>query len=497
MSENGEFVQWACPILVSMVLEDKICYRALQTRDARFDGRFFTAVKSTGIFCRPICPARTPLLRNCTFYPSAAAAAEAGFRPCLRCRPEVAPDLPAWAGTSATVSRALRLIAEGALDEDSVTRLADRLGVGDRHLRRLFLDQVGATPVAVAQTRRILFAKKLLTETALPITDVAFAAGFASLRRFNDAMHTTYGQPPRQLRKTTAEAPDGPLTLKLAYRPPYDWTAMINFLKPRAIPGVERVAEDCYQRSVRAGRFRGVIEVRPLLAANCLEVRMTLDGVQCAREVVDRTRRLFDMDADANEIGGFLGGDPLLGDLVQRHPGLRVPGAWSEFELAVRAILGQQISVAAATTLAGRIAERWGEPLGHSDLRLFPEASVLAGADLGSIGLTRKRAESLRGLARAAADGLFESSPLPAERLCELEGIGEWTAQYIAMRAFGDPDAFPASDLVLRRAAGNLTEKELAARAEAWRPWRAYAALYLWSGSQSLKMNGGTDGTAV
>jgi AraC family transcriptional regulator of adaptative response / DNA-3-methyladenine glycosylase II len=478
------------------MLDTESCYRALQTRDARFDGRFFTGVTSTGIFCRPVCPARTPHLRNCTFYPSAAAAAEAGFRPCLRCGPEVAPGLPTWSGTSATVGRAMRLIAEGALDESSVAVLAERLGLGERHLRRLFLEHVGATPVAVAQTRRVLFAKKLLTETGLPVTDVAFASGFASLRRFNDAMQATYGRPPRELRKATFEAAAGPLTLKLAYRPPYDWDALVGFLKMRAIPGVEIVTDGSYCRTVRAGKFRGTIEVRPQTAKNCLEVRMALDGVPCVREVVDRTRRMFDLDADTSEIGSFLGSDPLLRQAVKKHPGLRVPGAWSEFEVAVRAILGQQISVAAATTLAGRIVERWGEPLAQSSLRLFPEPAILAEADLRTIGVTGARAESLRSLARAAASGALDSDST-IERLCALDGIGDWTAQYIAMRGFGDPDAFPSSDLGLRRAAGGIPAKELVGRAEAWRPWRAYAAVYLWSIYQEADSQGGKNGTAL
>jgi AraC family transcriptional regulator of adaptative response / DNA-3-methyladenine glycosylase II len=464
-----------------MQLDGNICYRAIQTRDARFDGQFFTAVKSTGIYCRPICPAPTPQRRNCTFYPSAAAAHEAGFRPCLRCRPEVAPEVPAWSGTSATVTRAMRLISEGLLDKADVAGLAERLGIGDRHLRRLFLEHVGATPVAVAQTRRILFAKKLLTETKLPIVDVAFASGFSSLRRFNSAMLSVYDRPPRELRRNTIDEVRGPLTLKLAYRPPFHWDALIEFLRARAIPGVEVVTRESYRRSVRTG----VIEVRHSPEENCLLASIALSNLDGLRILVERVRRLFDLHSNTDEIAACLRRDPLLSGLVDRYPGLRLPGAWNPFELAVRAILGQQISVAAATTLAGRIVERWGEPLPDSDLKIFPSPHTLASADLASIGLPRQRAEALGRLAKEVATGALDLDSRPAvEHLCELQGVGEWTAQYICMRAFGEPDAFPASDLGLRRAAGNIPAAELLRRAENWRPWRAYAAIHLWTGLQ-------------
>ncbi len=479
------------------MLDADACYRAIQARDARFDGHFFTGVRSTGVYCRPVCPATTPHRRNCAFYASAAGAQEAGYRPCLRCRPEVAPDLPAWSGTSATVTRAMRMIADGALDGGSVSTLADRLGIGDRHLRRLFLEHAGATPIAVAQTRRVLFAKKLLSETRLPVLDVASAAGFSSLRRFNDAVQSVYHRPPRDLRKSTGESSAGPLTLKLAYRPPYRWDALISFLKARAIPGVESITDDCYRRSVRLGRLTGTIEVRPLPGENYLSVRIAAGAVEGLREVVERVRRLFDLHAGAAEIAAHLREDPLLRPAVETQPGFRLPGAFDAFELSVRAILGQQISVAAATTLAGRIVERWGEPISGSDLRVFPEPARLIGADLASIGLPRKRAEALSKLAAAVAEDrlFFESYSSLDElvtRLCNLDGVGPWTAHYIAMRACGEPDAFPASDLVLRRAAGNLSEAGLIARAERWRPWRAYAAMYLWNAA-----GGNRNGTSL
>jgi AraC family transcriptional regulator of adaptative response / DNA-3-methyladenine glycosylase II len=465
----------------------EVCFRAMATRDARFDGQFFAGVVTTGIYCRPICPVRPPKRENMRFYPSSAAAQEAGFRPCLRCRPEVSPGLPAWIGTSATVTRALRLIEDGALDAEqhgSVERLADTLGVGERHLRRLFLEHVGATPIAVALNRRILFAKKLLTETALPIADVAFASGFGSVRRFNDAISNVYSRPPRELRRKTAvETTEGPITLRLGYRTPYDWDALVRFLSFRAIPGVESVTSDGrYERNFRAGQTRGQVSVRNLPELNCVEARIDLDGLDGGfgdlRLIVERLRRLFDLRANAIEIARHLDSDPTL----RYQPGTRVPGCWDAFELCVRAILGQQITVAGATTLAGRIVRQYGQP--YRTGYLFPEPQVLADATFEGIGLTSKRIETLQGIARAFANDeidLTRGLHSIEERLCTLPGIGPWTAHYVAMRAANEPDAFPSSDLALRKAAGHLTQKDLEVRAEAWRPWRAYAALHLWN----------------
>jgi AraC family transcriptional regulator of adaptative response / DNA-3-methyladenine glycosylase II len=318
-------------------------------------------------------------------------------------------------------------------------------------------------------------------ETKLPIVDVAFASGFSSLRRFNSAMQAVYNRAPRDLRKSTIEDVRGPLTLKLAYRPPFHWDALIGFLSARAIPGVEVVTRESYRRSVRTG----IIEVRRSPEENCLLVSIALTHLNDLRSLVERVRRLFDLHSNTHEIAACLGSDPLLSGIVRRYPGLRLPGAFDAFELAVRAILGQQISVTAATTLAGRIVERWGEPLPESDLKIFPSPDVLASADLASIGLPRKRAEALGRLAKEVATGALDLDSRPGiDRLCELQGIGEWTAQYIGMRAFGEPDAFPASDLGLRRAAGNISAAELLRRAEGWRPWRAYAAIHLWTGLQ-------------
>lgn len=450
-------------------MEAEACYRALLARDARFDGLFFTAVRTTRIFCRPVCPARTPLRRNVEFFANASAAQAAGYRPCLRCRPEVSPDLPVWGGTSATVNRALRLIDGGALDSGSTEDLSDRLGLTDRHLRRLFLEHVGVPPVVVAQTRRTLFAKKLITETNLPFVEIAFASGFASLRRFNEAIRSTYHRNPKELRRVSpSNASAEPyVELKLHYRPPYDWDALLAFVRLRAIPGLETVDENTYQR--------GNITVRNRAAEHCLIVRIEAESAARLRSIAEQVRFFFDLRANASEIAGHLGKSKVLKDVVKKHPGLRLPGSWDPFELAVRAILGQQVSVKGASTLAGRLVERFGPP----------RTDMLADADLGSVGLTKARAETIRSFARAVVDGRVRfddalSGPEMIGRMCELPGIGPWTANYIAMRALGDPDAFPASDLGLLKASGLASPRRLEEMAEAWRPWRSYAALHLW-----------------
>jgi len=476
-----------------MEISADVCYRALSSHDARFDGRFFTAVTSTGVYCRPVCPARVPLRRNCEFYPSAAAAEAAGFRPCLRCRPETSPGTPAWLGTSATVSRALRLIEAGALADGDIDTLAGRLGVGARQLRRLFETHLGAPPIAIEQTRRVHLAKKLLDETNLPITDIAFSAGFASVRRFNAAIHKVYGRSPRELRRGRREnGENGSLRLRLAYRPPFDWPRLLAFFHARATPGVELVDGDEYRRSVAIGAFRGVIAVRPA-AGNALELFVPRAAAPVVAALVERVRGVFDLGADPHEIGRQLGRDPLLRPLVRRRPGLRVPGGWDRFEIAVRAVLGQQVTVRGATTLAGRLARAYGAPLATAEGgidRLFPDPASLATADLSTIGLPRARAATITAVAAAALAGApaFAAEPSLAEaveELCGLPGVGEWTAHYFAMRALREPDAFPHGDLGLRRAlAANgrpAAPTAVAERAEAWRPWRAYAALHLWA----------------
>lgn len=475
-----------------MELDRRVCDRARHSRDARFDGRFFIAVTTTRIYCRPICPARSPNAENVRYYPTAAAAEAAGFRPCLRCRPEASPGTPAWLGTSGLVSRALRLISEGALDREGVDALSERLGVTARHLRRLFLQHVGATPLAVALTRRVHFAKKLLDETGLPVSEVAFAAGFGSLRRFNAQIQRTYSRTPTELRRkrSGAQGAVGSYRLSLAYRPPFDWDTLIAFLAARATPGVESVEASRYQRTIAIDGKHGRIQVGRSASKPALDLEVWFPDSRALLVIVERVRRLFDLGADPAVIAGQLGGDALLGGLLRRHPGIRTPGAWDGFELSVRAILGQQISVAAATTIAGRLAHRFGTPAGDAAAgldRLFPTAGQLAGAPIEEVGVIAARAETIRTLARAVCDGAVSFATTPSAStlttaLQALPGVGPWTAQYIAMRALGEPDAFPSGDLILQRMAGG-TARELERQSERWRPWRAYAVMLLWQAS--------------
>ena len=477
------------------------CYRALQSRDSRFDGRFFVAVRTTGIYCRPICPARCPKLANIEFHPSAAAAQEAGFRPCLRCRPECAPDLAGWRATSRTVSRALALIGDGALDGGDVDALAARLGIGERQLRRLFDKHLGASPIAVAQTRRVLLAKQLLHETRMKMVDVAFAAGFGSLRRFNEAFRRLYGRSPSALRRESSSCATActDITLTLSYAAPYDWPAMLEFFAARAIPGVECVEGDRYRRSIDVNGCHGTIEVAPLPRRHALAATIRFADLRALPAIIGRIRSVFDLGSDVTAITAQLAEDPGLAPLVAARPGLRVPGAWDPFELAVRAVLGQQITVTAARNLAAQLVAAHGEPLAsgpHEGITtVFPRPERLAVADL-ALGMPRARIAALRGIAAAAAADprLFDGDgDLDAKiaRLRALPGIGEWTAHYIAMRALREPDAFPAADIGLLRAMTGCdrarpTPAALLARAERWRPWRAYAAQHLWSAGVSI-----------
>jgi AraC family transcriptional regulator of adaptative response / DNA-3-methyladenine glycosylase II len=475
-----------------MELDAVRCYRAIETRDRRFDGRFFTAVRTTGIYCRPICPAPTPKARNVVFYACAAAAEEAGFRPCLRCRPETAPGTPAWNGTSAVVARALRLIESGALDDGDAAALASRLGIGERQLRRLFVQHLGAAPAQVARSRRVHFARRLLDETDLAVTQIAFASGFGSIRQFNDAFRATFHSSPTELRAKRRHAPTaGELTVRLPYRPPLPWATMLAFLAGRATPGVETVEAGVYRRTVRIGDEPAAIEARPDPATSHVVLRIHAADHTRLIDVVERVRRVFDLGADPLRITTHLRHDAQLRPVVAKHAGLRVPGAWDPFELAVRAILGQQVTVRAATTLAGRLAERFGTAvdLGAGLSRLFPEPATLADAPIEKIGVPKARATTIRSLAEAVASQRvsLDASDGPeamATRLCALPGIGPWTAEYVAMRALGEPDAFPAGDLGVRAALGNgggpVSAKDALALAEAWRPWRAYAVMYLW-----------------
>lgn len=491
-----------------MELPDReVCYRALQSRDARFDGLLFVGVTSTGIYCRPVCPARTPMFENCRFFGSAAAAQEAGFRPCLRCRPETAPELASWRGTSNTVSRALALIADGALDEDgaNVEALAERLGLGERQLRRLFLQHLGASPVAIAQTRRVLFAKHLIQETRMSMTEVALAAGFGSVGRFNEIFRDLFHRPPSALRRKTSAGAGGAETgvaIRLRYRPPYDWDSMIEYLQARAIPGVEVVENGTYQRTVEMDGFVGSVEVTHLPRHKSLGVAIRFPNVQSLPAIVTRVRRLFDVGADIETIDEHLSRDPLLAPFVARRPGLRAPGGWDGFELAVRAILGQQVSIAAARRLAGQLVALHGRPVSetfvsHPKLsHAFPTAERLASTKAIGLGMPLARLSSLKALAEAAAadPNLFRPFGTIEEaivRLRTIRGVGEWTAQYVAIRALREMDAFPASDIGLLRGAAIVdgtrpTSASLLNRAESWRPWRAYAAQHLWAADATV-----------
>lgn len=488
-----------------MELPDKAtCYKALESRDPRFDGLIYVGVRSTGIYCRPVCPARTAKYVNCTFYGSAAAAQEAGYRPCLRCRPETAPDFASWRGTSNTVSRALALIAEGALDGEgrSVDALAGRLGVGERQLRRLFLQHLGASPIVVAQTRRVLFAKHLLHETRMPMTEVALAAGFNSLRRFNEVFQDLFHRPPSALRRKSSagrESADAGIVLRLRYRPPYDWESMLSFLEARAIPGVEVIEKGCYLRTVEIDGAIGNIAVTHLPLQHSLSVTIRFPAVQSLPAIVNRVRRLFDLGADIETIDEHLSSDVRLAPWVALRPGLRAPGGWDGFELAVRAVLGQQVSVAAARRLAGQLVTLHGKRLprhagGHPGLtHVFPTAKLLATVESIGLGMPAARLNALSALAQAAAHdpNLFRPSGTMEEAIEKLQavpGIGEWTAQYVALRAVREMDAFPASDVGLLRGAARVdgtpaTPKSLLLRSESWKPWRAYAAQHLWAAS--------------
>jgi AraC family transcriptional regulator of adaptative response / DNA-3-methyladenine glycosylase II len=482
--------------------DPRTCEQARLSRDARFDGLFFTAVASTGIYCRPVCPAPPAKRENVRYYADAAAAEAAGFRPCLRCRPELSPGHPLWRRGDHVVARALQLIEAGALDEGSLEQLAARLGVGARQLRRLFVERIGAPPLSVHTTRRLLFAKQLLTETALPVTEVALASGFRSLRRFNAAFAKANRLAPRELRRSPRATSGDVLTLRLAYRPPYDFAALLAFLRDRALPGIETVTAHDYCRVFGPAATPGWLRVSAWPGKEpALKLELRCPQPAHLQDVVARVRRLFDLDADPLAIAGALRGDATLRPLLRRRPGLRLPGCWDGFEIAVRAVLGQQVSVAAARTLAARLVQRWGEPLACAPWpgldRRFPTPAALAQADATAVGVTRARAETIRGIARAVLEGRVDFDRGQALDACvarwtALPGIGEWTAHYIAMRALGHPDAFPAADLVLRRVAAPagaaaLGTRALATLAEAWRPWRAYAVIQLWQAAASGK----------
>jgi len=482
-----------------MTLDAHTCYRALRARDARFDGRFFVAVSSTRIYCRPVCTVKPPKRENCRFYPSAAAAESGGYRPCLRCRPELAPGNASVDATSRVAQAAATLIEDRALDDEGLEAVAARLGITDRHLRRAFGAEFGVSPVEFAQTQRLLLAKRLLTDTALPITEVAFASGFGSLRRFNALFKQRYRLQPGQLRRRmndAAPAASDALHFELSYRPPYDWPAVSGFLAARAVAGVEAVEGGVYRRTVRvlvdSKPKTGWVEIAPSAKKPALGVSVSASLAKALPPVLSRVKALMDLACNPTEVAQALGADrSTLGVLARRRPGLRVPGAFDGFEVAVRAILGQQVTVAAARTVAGRFAAAFGDALEtpfDAISRIFPSAEKIADLPYGHIarlGMPGARARTVLALARGVADRSLDLMPnadidATLDKLRALPGIGEWTAQYIAMRALAWPDAFPHTDLGVMKALGETDPKRVLAAGEAWRPWRAYAVMHLW-----------------
>lgn len=473
-----------------MKLNPDICYKALLTHDARFDGRFFVGVSSTGIYCRPVCTARTPKRESCAFFPNAAAAESAGFRPCLRCRPELAPGNSMVDAHERIARDAASLIEDGILNDSDVTGLAQRLGVTDRHLRRVFQTEFGVSPIRFARTHRLLLAKRLLTDTDLPVIDVAMAGGFASLRRFNALFKERYGMSPSDLRRTGGQQEGSEyFTFHLGYQAPLDWKSLMRFLGDRAVEGVESAAEPAYRRSVRIwqrnGNHTGWVEVFPAAKSKMLEVRVSSTLAKVIPQVLAGVKRLFDLRCRPAEIAA------VLGPLGAERPGLRVPGAFDGFEMAVRAILGQQVTVKAARTMAGRFAAAFGEPVASPfpEIRLsFPESGRIAGtsiSEIASLGIVSQRARSILFLARAVANGAMHLAPggdveETMAALRALPGIGAWTAQYIAMRALSWPDAFPHTDYGVMKAMGEKNAAKVLQAAEKWRPWRAYAVMHLW-----------------
>jgi AraC family transcriptional regulator of adaptative response / DNA-3-methyladenine glycosylase II len=476
--------------MARMIEDFERCYRVAQAKDARFDGVFFGAVTSTGIYCRPSCPAITPKRKNIRFYPTAAAAQAAGFRACKRCRPDASPGSPEWNVRADVVARAMRLIADGVVDREGVSGLANRLHFSERHLNRLLLTEVGAGPQALARAHRAQTARVLIETTRLRFTEIAFAAGFASIRQFNDTIREVFASTPTELRakrRNDEISTPGSISLRLPYRLPFYGLGLFDFLATRAIPGIEESDGVVLRRSLRLPRSSGVVTLED--RRDHIRVVLRLDDIRDLSAAVQRCRALLDLDADPIGIDKTLRRDPFLRPLVARAPGRRVPGTVDGHEMAIRAVIGQQISVAGARTMAARLVREFGKPLTAPDgaiTHLFPEAEVLADADLQGLGFSTVRQSSIKRLSSALANSEIEldrgaDREEARQKLLALPGVGPWTASYIAMRALGDPDAFPATDLGLRRALDGLGENgNPETIAERWRPWRAYALQHLW-----------------
>jgi AraC family transcriptional regulator of adaptative response / DNA-3-methyladenine glycosylase II len=470
-----------------MPVTDDARFDALLARDRRFDGVFFVAVTTTGIYCRPICPARTPARSRCEFFATPVLAERAGYRACFRCRPELAPGNAPVDAIDGLVAAAARRIGEGALNERSVSALAREIGVSERHLRRATEARLGVSPIELAQSRRLALAKQLLHDTHLSVTEIAFAAGFGSVRRFNAVFASRMGAAPSRLRPRGRDASAGALSLRLDYRPPYDWPRVLAFLRARAIPGVETVTDDTYRRIAHIDGKIGAIEIARVRDRDALHLRAAPALLPVVMPLVARVRALFDLDARPDVIASALGRDRALAPFVRRRPGLRVPGALDPFEAAIRAMVGQQVSVAAATTIAGRFAARLGAA--HGEGFRFPTAREVAAAGvdrIAKLGMPGKRAAAIHTLAHAIATGALRvdiARDLDSfvAQVTQLPGIGPWTAHYLAMRALHVPDAFPAADLGVRKALAGASPRAAEARAEAWRPYRSYAVMHLWT----------------
>lgn len=497
MSENGKVSRSGAATFRLMMMDQDARYAAFAARDARFDGVFYVGVTSTGIYCRPVCTARTPKAANCRFFDTAEGAEKANFRPCLRCRPELAPGNAPVDDAQRIAALLVQEINEGMLDDGAgLERVATRFGWSSRQIRRIVGRELGVSPMELLLTRRLLLAKQLLTETALPISQVAHASGFGSLRRFNDAFSGRYGMPPTRLRGAMLDRgrrsdPGAPLMLQLGYRPPLDWGALLAFLGVRTLAGVEAVADGAYLRTVQLGAHAGWVCVRHRPERRVLAVELPHALVPALPALLGRLRALFDLSARPDVIAARLARDAALARSIARHPGVRVAGAFDGFELAVRAILGQQITVAAATMLAGRFARAFGKPIAtpHGTLtHLAPTAERVARAsadEIAALGVVSARARSIVALAMEVAAGRLILEPgVDPERtiaqLVALPGIGAWTAHYIALRALRWPDAFPSEDVALRKALGGVTGAQLERVADAWHPWRSYAAMLLW-----------------
>lgn len=476
-----------------MTLDQDTCYRALCARDCRFDGLFFVAVSTTGVYCRPICPARTPARSRCRFFPHAAQAESAGYRACLRCRPELAPGHAPVDAVGRLAREAWHRINQGYLDHGSTEALARELGVTSRHLRRAVQAELGVSPMQLAQTRRLALANGLLHDTDLPLAQVAFAAGFNSIRRFNAAFRQQFRCAPTALRRGRKPR-ERMCELRVDYRPPLSWNSMVSFLRPRLVRGLDTLVDQSYQRTLRVAGAAGWIAVTPDPHRCAIRLRVSPELTPHLGAVVSRVRSALDLDGHPATVAQHLGTDPLLHSSVQLAPGLRVPGAFDGFETAARVVLGQQVSVAAAATLAARMLQAYGTPVPNAPeplARVFPTAEQLAqvnAAQLARIGMPRRRAQALRALARAVADGVVCLQPgadpeHTMAALLALDGVGPWTASAIAMRVLAWPDAFIASDLHIMRALGVKTARQASLRAETWRPWRAYAAVHLWNAS--------------